>query len=370
MSNVMINAETLSSICTELKKILSIEQKSKPSVILSQYQNAVMADQDFIRYMQGTVDYFTLPKYVKIETSDDEANIKNKLNALDIKNMRLNCEIAKQFGNDFLSGCTSLESLEIFNNSASDFVFRAIRPFYGCTNLKALSFNNVYINSSNHEAFCVNEQSEPLPLEKVSTNSLSNWCKNSFNDTNYSTYCTPIRCSKNLYINDVLLENCIIPDDVLSIGKRSFGYCESILSLVVPGNVETIEDFAFADCVNLETINIEHGVKTLRDCCFYNCKNLNELSLPNTITTIKGSTFTGCSKITKITLENDFNADGLSFDSWNNIDLDVENILSILNALKDRTGLTSYTLSLGATCLSKLTNEQKAIATNKNWVLA
>lgn len=45
-------------------------------------------------------------------------------------------------------------------------------------------------------------------------------------------------------------------------------------------------------------------------------------------------------------------------------------IVDLLNNLVDLTGETSKTLTLGATNLSKLTAEEKAIATNKNWTLA
>ena len=45
-------------------------------------------------------------------------------------------------------------------------------------------------------------------------------------------------------------------------------------------------------------------------------------------------------------------------------------MLNMFTALKDLTGEISQTLTLGSNNLAKLTEEQKAIATNKNWVLA
>lgn len=45
-------------------------------------------------------------------------------------------------------------------------------------------------------------------------------------------------------------------------------------------------------------------------------------------------------------------------------------MVNMFNALSDHTGLSSNTLVLGPTNLAKLTEEQKAIATNKNWNLA
>ena len=48
----------------------------------------------------------------------------------------------------------------------------------------------------------------------------------------------------------------------------------------------------------------------------------------------------------------------------------VESMVAMFNSLKDLTGETAKTLTLGATNLAKLTDEQKQIATNKNWTLA
>lgn len=47
----------------------------------------------------------------------------------------------------------------------------------------------------------------------------------------------------------------------------------------------------------------------------------------------------------------------------------IESLIQILNNLADRTGQTRYILTLGPANLEKLTSEQKAIATSKNWTL-
>lgn len=44
-------------------------------------------------------------------------------------------------------------------------------------------------------------------------------------------------------------------------------------------------------------------------------------------------------------------------------------ILKILNGLVDLTGQNENTLTLGTANLNKLSDEEKAIATNKNWIL-
>ena len=48
-----------------------------------------------------------------------------------------------------------------------------------------------------------------------------------------------------------------------------------------------------------------------------------------------------------------------------------DSLMSIINCLKDYSGSgTTYTVTLGTTNLAKLTNEEKAIATEKGWTLA
>jgi hypothetical protein len=49
--------------------------------------------------------------------------------------------------------------------------------------------------------------------------------------------------------------------------------------------------------------------------------------------------------------------------------LNVESLMSIINALVDRTGMDSDTLTLGSAHLAKLTPEQIKIATDKNWTV-
>lgn len=49
---------------------------------------------------------------------------------------------------------------------------------------------------------------------------------------------------------------------------------------------------------------------------------------------------------------------------------DIELLVDILNNLADLTGETSLNLIMGATLLAKLTDADKAIATQKNWTLS
>ena len=76
--------------------------------------------------------------------------------------------------------------------------------------------------------------------------------------------------------------------------------------------------------------------------------------------------FNGCSKLQNITFEGTIPI-SISFSSCSALsDISIENIIT---TLKDLTGQTAQTLTLHNTVGSKLTDEQKAIITAKNWEL-
>lgn len=77
--------------------------------------------------------------------------------------------------------------------------------------------------------------------------------------------------------------------------------------------------------------------------------------------------FSKCSGITNLTVNGELRA-GLYLSASTNLTTD--SLMSVINALVDLTGENSKTLTLGDTNLAKLSDEQKAIATNKNWILA
>ena len=119
----------------------------------------------------------------------------------------------------------------------------------------------------------------------------------------------------------------------------------TIRELVIPNNVTTIGDDTFAECSSLTSVTIGNSVTTIGEYAFY-----------------------GCEGLTSVTIGNEFNADNLDL-SHSEL-LSVDTLVGMLNAIADRTGQTAFTLTLGSTNLEKLSNEQLAIATEKNWTLA
>lgn len=108
---------------------------------------------------------------------------------------------------------------------------------------------------------------------------------------------------------------------------------------------------------------------------FYNCSDLNSLDLSalnfNLVTTMH-MMFQNCTSLRNLIVDNtilpkiNLNTWGLSTCTA----LTTESLVSVLNALPQLSEGESYTCSLGATNLAKLSDDQIAIATSKNWVLS
>ena len=159
-----------------------------------------------------------------------------------------------------------------------------------------------------------------------------------------------------------------IPDSVTVIANMAFEKCESLKNITIPDSVEDIGAYSFQSCIILTSITIPNRTTQIGMYAFLNCISLSSLVIPSSVINIKNAAFKNCQNLEFVTLGNGFNADKLDLSASTLYTRDT--ILQWLNALADRTGQTAYTLTIGATNLAKLTEEDILIATNKNWTLA
>ena len=112
--------------------------------------------------------------------------------------------------------CTSLVSISIPNSvkSITSFVFRCQKQ------------NTVYYSGTAEE-----------------------WCKMVF-----SSSLSSLPTNYDLYFNNVLVTDLVIPDGVTSIAKNTFRGCTSLKSVIIPDSVTSIGDYAFYDCKGLATV--------------------------------------------------------------------------------------------------------------------
>lgn len=78
--------------------------------------------------------------------------------------------------------------------------------------------------------------------------------------------------------------------------------------------------------------------------------------------------FSNCTALENIIFEGTINAN--NFDIHWSTKLTHDSLMSIINCLADRSGQSAYTVTLGTENLAKLTDAEKAIATQKGWTLA
>ena len=156
--------------------------------------------------------------------------------------------------------------------------------------------------------------------------------------------------------------------NIISIGNGAFRSCSSLTTVNLPDGLTSIEGNAFQNCSSLTSISLPDSLTSVGNGAFYGCTSLTTINLPDSVTSIGSNAFYNCPSLENVTIENGFNCNNLNLSSSTRYS--VETMVSWFNALADRTGQTSFKLTIGTTNLNKLTAEQKAIATNKNWTLA
>lgn len=162
--------------------------------------------------------------------------------------------------------------------------------------------------------------------------------------TNYMFYMAKITNLKQI-LEDLGVEFSLVSgcDNV----SRMFAYSDitHVPKLVVPSTVTNFSEVFYAS-YDLVEAEFEFSEKTKYTAAFLSCEKLQKLIITGTIGQ-NGFDVAGSPKLTE------------------------ESLLSILNALKDYSSSTSsWVCTLGTTNLEKLTDEQKAIATEKGWTLA
>lgn len=157
------------------------------------------------------------------------------------------------------------------------------------------------------------------------------------------------------------------PDDENS-GKLQQLINRYIVSINIPQGTSRIGAHSFRNCASLTDVKIPDSVSAINSYAFAACSKLMNINIPNSVTEIGDSVFLNCTALENVTVENGFNGIGLNLSA--STKFSVETLVNIINALADRTGQTAYTLTFGSANLDKLSDEQKIVATEKNWTLA
>ena len=132
---------------------------------------------------------------------------------------------------------------------------------------------------------------------------LASWCGFSFGNE----YSNPLRYAHNLYIDNELLTELIIPSTVTSIGQYTFQGCSSLTGdLVIPNAVTSIGKYAFSDCSGFNgSLFIGSGIQTINPYTFAGCTGFTgSLILGVQVNNIGDRAFENCNSFTLLISEN------------------------------------------------------------------
>ena len=114
-------------------------------------------------------------------------------------------------------------------------------------------------------------------LNALYIDDLKAWCEADHNWGN------PLSYARNLYVDDKLVTELVIPDGVTRIGGSAFDG-GSFASLVIPEGVLTIGGGAFASCRNLKSVTIPKSVASIEYGAFSGTAGIEEVKYAGTDT--------------------------------------------------------------------------------------
>ncbi len=92
----------------------------------------------------------------------------------------------------------------------------------------------------------------------------------------------PMYYADELYLNNELLTNLVIPDGITEIPTYAFMHCSSLKSVTIPEGVTSIGAWAFGYCISLRDINIPQSVTSIGIHSMSGCNNLRKVYYPGT----------------------------------------------------------------------------------------
>ncbi len=235
------------------------------------------------------------------------------------------------------------------------------RAFNNCISLKSITIPNS-VTSIGFAAFkyCESLTSITIPdsvtsigmlafdycksLEKVNITDITAWCNINFDEY----YSNPLYYAENLYLNDELVTDLIIPNSITNIGACAFSGCTSLESITIPDSVTSIGNRGFSGCTSLESITIPDSVTSIGNCAFDYCTSLESVIIPDSITSISSSAFSACTNLKSITIPNSVTSIGHSafFVCTNLESVTIPNSVTSIDdsAFESCTSLTSITI--------------------------
>ena len=155
---------------------------------------------------------------------------------------------------------------------------------------------------------------------------LAAWCNIDFTDPYGELPDPKYTLPQNLYVNNQLVTDLVIPDGVTHIGDAAFmgfhgiksltlpasvvsigkkAFCRSKLEKVtIPATVKQIGLAAFEGDNEMTSLTISEGVAEISPAAFADCLSLTKVSIPSSVKTIGNFAFRWCDSMEELTIAN------------------------------------------------------------------
>ena len=213
-------------------------------------------------------------------------------------------------GNNAFSYCSGLTMIEIPNSvtSIGDYAFSS------CSGLTSIEIPNS-VTSIGNSAFssCSGLTSIEIPnsITSIGSSAFSNcsgltevhylgdiveWCSIQFGNS----YSNPLNNAHNLFINNALVTDLVIPETVTEIKPYAFYGATCLATLTISNSVTSIDSYAFYGCSGLTSLTFGNSVTSIGDGAFYNCYDIISITsfaeTPPSLNTSSSLTFYDVSK--------------------------------------------------------------------------
>ncbi len=215
-------------------------------------------------------------------------------------------ENLSSIGSGIFENCKSLESIKIpqkFGYTMSDYSSSYKGPFYNCSSLKKVTFNEK-CNLVMPYMFqnCTGIETIDLPDNiSILFGSTFEGCVNLKNIN------IP-KSVENIYDkafrNCKSLENIILPENLKKLSDSAFEGCANLKSIVIPDNTTDIGNYIFKNCSSLKSVKMPDNRENITREMFSGCSSLKTIELPSSVTKIRQYAFYGCTSLESVTFKN------------------------------------------------------------------
>ncbi|MBR6068602.1 MAG: leucine-rich repeat protein [Bacteroidales bacterium] len=184
-------------------------------------------------------------------------------------------------------GCSGLTTVTIPNSvtSIGDLAFR------NCSGLTTVTIPNS-VTSIGSDAFY---NCSGL-VSVYYTGTIAEWCGITFGNS----WANPLTTAHNLYIDNNLVTDLVIPNTVTEIKDNAFYNASCFASVTIPNSVTSIGRWAFRGCIGLPSVTIPNSITSIDFGAFQDCSGMTSVTIGSGVTSIGYSAFYDCSGLTDI----------------------------------------------------------------------